>query len=78
MDVKEQLICICCQELVYQPVTTECKHNFCQDCLIRSFNAGVFKCPACRFYLGRNYEVTVNRKLDVALQTLFPGYTVGR
>lgn len=23
-------MCVCCQELVYQPVTTECFHNVCK------------------------------------------------
>lgn len=23
-------MCVCCQELVYQPVTTECLHNVCK------------------------------------------------
>lgn len=29
-QVQEIFACICCQDLVYQPVTTECKHNFCK------------------------------------------------
>ncbi|XP_062510114.1 E3 ubiquitin-protein ligase UHRF1-like isoform X2 [Corticium candelabrum] len=77
-SIKEQFMCICCQELVYQPVTTECNHNVCQDCLIRSFRAEVFRCPACRYFLGRKYEMTVNKDLDVALKSIFPGYGVGR
>ena len=30
--VNELFECICCQELLYQPVTTECAHNFCKVC----------------------------------------------
>ena len=29
-EVQEIFACICCQDLVFQPVTTECKHNFCK------------------------------------------------
>lgn len=29
-QIQEIFACICCQDLVYQPVTTECKHNFCK------------------------------------------------
>ncbi|ROT78793.1 putative E3 ubiquitin-protein ligase UHRF1-like isoform X2, partial [Penaeus vannamei] len=49
--VEERFLCICCQELVVKPVTTECKHNVCQACLQRSFKAEVFSCPACRYDL---------------------------
>lgn len=28
--VEEIFMCICCQEVVFQPVTTECKHNICK------------------------------------------------
>lgn len=27
--VQEQFFCICCQEVVFKPVTTPCKHNLC-------------------------------------------------
>ena len=27
-QIQEIFACICCQDLVHQPVTTECKHNF--------------------------------------------------
>lgn len=28
--VQEVFLCICCQEVVYQPITTECQHNVCR------------------------------------------------
>lgn len=28
--VKESFICVCCQELVYEPITVTCKHNICK------------------------------------------------
>jgi len=28
--VSELFRCICCQELLYQPITTPCAHNFCK------------------------------------------------
>lgn len=28
--VEELFMCICCQEVVYLPITTECKHNVCK------------------------------------------------
>uniref|UniRef100_A0AAR2KM13 E3 ubiquitin-protein ligase UHRF n=1 Tax=Pygocentrus nattereri TaxID=42514 RepID=A0AAR2KM13_PYGNA len=76
--VEEIFLCICCQEVVYQPVTTECQHNVCRECLQRSFKAEVYTCPACRHDLGKNYQMTVNKALQAILTQLFPGYSSGR
>ncbi|XP_047388500.1 E3 ubiquitin-protein ligase UHRF1 [Sciurus carolinensis] len=76
--VEETFQCICCQELVFRPVTTVCQHNVCKDCLDRSFRAQVFSCPACRYDLGRSYAMQVNQPLQTVLHQLFPGYGNGR
>ncbi|XP_077464044.1 E3 ubiquitin-protein ligase UHRF1 [Stigmatopora argus] len=76
--VEEIFLCICCQEVVYQPITTECQHNVCKECLQRSFKADVHTCPACRHDLGKNYSMTVNKPLQEILTQFFPGYSSGR
>nr|BAB15177.1 unnamed protein product [Homo sapiens] len=76
--VEETFQCICCQELVFRPITTVCQHNVCKDCLDRSFRAQVFSCPACRYDLGRSYAMQVNQPLQTVLNQLFPGYGNGR
>ncbi|XP_026178762.1 E3 ubiquitin-protein ligase UHRF1 [Mastacembelus armatus] len=76
--VEEVFLCICCQEVVYQPITTECQHNVCRECLQRSFKAEVYTCPACRHDLGKNYSMTVNKSLQDILNQFFPGYSNGR
>ncbi|KAK1152557.1 E3 ubiquitin-protein ligase UHRF1 [Acipenser oxyrinchus oxyrinchus] len=76
--VEEVFLCICCQEVVFQPVTTECQHNVCRECLQRSFKADVYTCPACRYDLGKNYSMTVNKPLQSILSQFFPGYSSGR
>lgn len=76
--VAETFMCICCQELVHKPVTTICKHNFCMNCLQRSFAASVYTCPCCRSDLGRKCNMTVNESLSAILHQLFPGYEDGR
>uniref|UniRef100_A0A8C8WW90 E3 ubiquitin-protein ligase UHRF n=1 Tax=Panthera leo TaxID=9689 RepID=A0A8C8WW90_PANLE len=76
--VEETFQCICCQELVFRPITTVCQHNVCKDCLDRSFRAQVFSCPACRYDLGRSYAMQVNQPLQAILNQLFPGYGSGR
>lgn len=77
-EVEERFICICCQELVYQPVTVECGHSTCKSCLQRAFKAGVVSCPSCRFGLDKDYVMDINRNLGDALKKLFPGYDAAR
>ncbi|KAL4236714.1 ubiquitin-like with PHD and RING finger domains 2 [Mactra antiquata] len=76
--VEELFACICCQDLVFKPVTTECRHNVCKSCLQRSFKAEVTCCPACRTDLGKDYKMPVNNTLNDILLNFFPGYDVGR
>lgn len=76
--VEERFLCVCCQELVIKPVTTDCKHNVCQPCLQRSFKADVFTCPACRYDLGKDYPMDINKPLSKCLVALFPGYDAAR
>ncbi|XP_062985345.1 E3 ubiquitin-protein ligase UHRF2 isoform X1 [Elgaria multicarinata webbii] len=76
--LEQSFMCVCCQELVYQPVTTECLHNVCKSCLQRSFRAEVFTCPACRHDLGKGYTMVPNKVLQTLLDQFFPGYSKGR
>ncbi|NXM76390.1 UHRF2 ligase, partial [Serilophus lunatus] len=76
--LEQSFMCVCCQELVYQPVTTECLHNVCKSCLQRSFRAEVFTCPACRYDLGKGYTMVPNKVLQTLLDQFFPGYSKGR
>ncbi|KAK9954870.1 hypothetical protein ABG768_014787 [Culter alburnus] len=76
--VEQLFMCVCCQELSFQPVTTECSHNVCKTCLQRSFRAEVFTCPACRHDLGKDYAMTLNKTLQLLLDQFFPGYSKGR
>lgn len=76
--LEQSFMCVCCQELVFQPVTTECLHNVCKSCLQRSFRAEVFTCPACRYDLGKGYTMAPNKILQTLLDQFFPGYSKGR
>lgn len=77
-NVEQSFMCVCCQELVYQPVTTACLHNVCKSCLQRSFRAEVYTCPACRYDLGKSYNMVPNKVLQTLLDQFFPGYSKGR
>ncbi|KAL2099606.1 hypothetical protein ACEWY4_004000 [Coilia grayii] len=76
--VEQMFMCVCCQELAYQPITTICLHNVCKSCLQRSFRAEVYSCPACRHDLGKDYVMILNKTLQQLLDQFFPGYSKGR
>uniref|UniRef100_A0A8C7J150 E3 ubiquitin-protein ligase UHRF n=1 Tax=Oncorhynchus kisutch TaxID=8019 RepID=A0A8C7J150_ONCKI len=76
--VEQTFMCVCCQELAYQPITTVCAHNVCKTCLQRSFRAEVYTCPACRHDLGKDYVMVLNKTLQLLLDQFFPGYSKGR
>ncbi|ESO04458.1 hypothetical protein HELRODRAFT_79229 [Helobdella robusta] len=75
--VESTFTCICCQDLLHQPITTACQHNFCKDCLTRSFEAGVKTCAICRADLAA-IKFSTNANLTRALHLLFPGYGSAR
>eukprot|EP00794_Sanderia_malayensis_P007068 gene7068-7863_t len=60
--VTDRFMCLCCQEIVFKPITTKCGHNTCQACLTRSFKAGVISCPACRSDVDKN--ITSRVRID--------------
>ncbi|XP_075942582.1 E3 ubiquitin-protein ligase UHRF2 isoform X2 [Anarhichas minor] len=76
--IEEIFMCVCCQELAFQPITTACSHNVCKTCLQRSFRATVYTCPACRHDLGKDYVMSQNVTLQVLLDQFYPGYSKGR
>ncbi|XP_066501974.1 E3 ubiquitin-protein ligase UHRF2-like [Hoplias malabaricus] len=76
--VEQIFMCVCCQELSFQPITTACQHNVCKTCLQRSFRAEVYTCPACRHDLGKDYAMILNKNLQQLLDQFFPGYSKGR
>ncbi|XP_008286023.1 E3 ubiquitin-protein ligase UHRF2 [Stegastes partitus] len=76
--MEQIFMCVCCQELAFQPITTVCTHNVCKTCLQRSFRAKVYTCPACRHDLGKDYVMAQNKTLQLLLDQFFPGYSKGR
>ncbi|XP_040564804.1 E3 ubiquitin-protein ligase UHRF1 [Lepeophtheirus salmonis] len=77
-QVEEELSCICCKDIVLDPVTTPCQHNMCKKCILRVFKEELYSCPSCRKELGRNYSIKVNKSLQTILRSMFDGYESGR
>ncbi|KAJ1657765.1 hypothetical protein IWQ61_002889 [Dispira simplex] len=68
-------VCPICVELVEMPVTTECSHNVCRNCLIRSREKLGDICPVCRAALVDMPEnPPVNRNLASILRAMIPSY----
>ncbi|XP_044534737.1 probable E3 ubiquitin-protein ligase TRIML1 [Gracilinanus agilis] len=49
-NLQEEITCGICRNYFSQPVTTDCGHSFCRECLSRNRNAKAwpFSCPECR------------------------------
>lgn len=70
--LKEELICVCCQELLCDPITTECGHTFCAHCLKEWVVTGQGRtCPQCRCDLSRDVP-KVNILLRKTISLLLP------
>ncbi|XP_068626889.1 E3 ubiquitin-protein ligase UHRF1-like [Battus philenor] len=82
--VTETFLCIICQNIVVNPVTTECSHNFCLSCLKLAYQSneaddfGEMACPCCRRQLPELSALRVNEQLRFALRTIMPGYDASK
>lgn len=63
----DDLRCSVCGRLLFQPVTIQCGHTFCQDCLKESLEYGSI-CPKCRKTV--NASVERERKCTVVIDEL--------
>lgn len=64
------LICVVCARLLFRPVTTQCGHTFCQECLRGSLEYGT-NCQSCGKPLNDSYER--KRKVTAVLDELARG-----
>ncbi|GAQ84626.1 zinc finger (c3hc4-type ring finger) family protein [Klebsormidium nitens] len=61
----DDLDCTLCLKLLYEPCTTSCGHTFCKDCLARTMDHGLNRCPMCRtvlFLTPRSHPVSITLK----------------
>ena len=61
-------------DLVTKPVTTDCGHNFCLECLVSAAKSNVDQCPNCRSQsfnqLLSDQEQTLQYKQNNILQMI--------
>ncbi|XP_041987386.1 E3 ubiquitin-protein ligase UHRF1-like [Aricia agestis] len=74
----QAFLCIICQDVAVNPVTTPCLHNFCMGCIKLAFKSNkTHNCPCCRQNLAK-VELEVNENLKTALRTILTGYDAGK
>ncbi|XP_054656922.1 zinc finger protein RFP-like isoform X2 [Dunckerocampus dactyliophorus] len=60
-QTEKQLECPVCKQVLADPVTTPCGHNFCQACLQGVWdNSDMCRCPACNKAFAERPEICVN------------------
>ncbi|XP_048870949.1 E3 ubiquitin/ISG15 ligase TRIM25 isoform X3 [Brienomyrus brachyistius] len=75
LSLEEELSCSICLFVFDNPVTTPCGHNFCQDCLDKTWQdsdqvALGFNCPQCRTHFYTKPELKKNTVLNTVVKTL--------
>ncbi|XP_034630634.1 E3 ubiquitin-protein ligase TRIM4-like [Trachemys scripta elegans] len=56
-QLRENVTCSICLDVLDDPVSIECSHNFCQGCLVahwRGVSAQGYQCPECRTPCSRD------------------------
>ncbi|KAK2900003.1 E3 ubiquitin-protein ligase TRIM39-like [Channa argus] len=61
MSANKQFQCPICQQVLTDPVTTPCGHNFCQSCIQSVWDSSdVCKCPTCNRSFTPRPEISIN------------------
>ncbi|XP_048870952.1 E3 ubiquitin/ISG15 ligase TRIM25-like isoform X1 [Brienomyrus brachyistius] len=74
LSLEEELNCSICLFVFDNPVTTPCGHNYCQDCLDKTWQdsdqvALGFNCPQCRTHFSTKPELKKNTVLSTIVKT---------
>ncbi|KAM9857192.1 E3 ubiquitin-protein ligase TRIM39-like [Aulostomus maculatus] len=57
----DQFLCSICLDVLTQPVTLSCGHNFCKDCITTQWDSRVtWLCPMCKQVFAQQPELQVN------------------
>ncbi|KAK2831798.1 hypothetical protein Q7C36_016884 [Tachysurus vachellii] len=71
---QDRFSCPVCQELLKDPVTTPCGHNFCKVCINdfwdKEDQSGVYSCPHCKVTHNTRPELCRNNKLAEVVEDL--------
>ncbi|XP_071360851.1 E3 ubiquitin/ISG15 ligase TRIM25-like isoform X5 [Trachinotus anak] len=68
MSLEDELTCSICLSTFECPVTIPCGHNFCQDCLLATWEE-TQSCPQCRTHIPAKPELKKNTVLSTVVET---------
>lgn len=83
-DLSNELSCVICHQIIYQPTSLMCGHSFCIACIKSWFNdkecqPGKAPCPRCgQVVLMGTTLLAISRALAVSIKALFPHETRAR
>lgn len=67
----DDMDCLICLKLLFDPVTTPCGHTFCRPCFQRTLDTNS-RCPMCRRVFYSGFDLPVNIALKNILERCFP------
>eukprot|EP00061_Rhincodon_typus_P001899 g16078.t1 len=70
-SLNQDLRCTICTQMYTEPVTLDCGHNFCKECVLEQWNTGGAKvsCPHCGQCFPRR-ELMTNQLLATIVASL--------
>ncbi|XP_068942806.1 E3 ubiquitin-protein ligase TRIM11-like [Petaurus breviceps papuanus] len=82
-DLQKELICSICMEFFTNPLSIECGHSFCHDCLLRSWQevSPPFLCPECRNVIRMRHfkaNIRLGKLAAIAKKHHYSPYSEGR
>lgn len=66
----DDMDCLICLKLLFEPVTTPCGHTFCRPCFQRTLDTNS-RCPMCRRVFYGGFDLPVNITLKNILERCF-------
>ncbi|XP_073715623.1 E3 ubiquitin-protein ligase TRIM39-like [Misgurnus anguillicaudatus] len=79
VSLSEELQCCVCLDVLNDPVSTPCGHNFCRICLKQYWdNSQIYSCPYCKETFSKRPELNINTTLREVTQIFKEKFSLRR